>query len=66
MKRLPMDEVKKCPKCGEKMNLGQTGAQGEMRIRKPGDVYGDVIVPFCCPNCGFVEWYIEKKLVNQK
>jgi len=44
----------------------KTGAQGEMRIRKPGDVYGDVIVPFCCPNCGFVEWYIEKKLINQK
>jgi hypothetical protein len=48
------------------MNLGQTGAQGEMRVRKPGDFYGDVIVPYFCPNCGFVEWYIEKKLTNQK
>ncbi len=61
-----MDEVKKCPKCGEKMNLGQTGAQGEMRVRKPGDYIGDVVVPYFCPNCGFVEWYIEKKLANQK
>jgi predicted nucleic-acid-binding Zn-ribbon protein len=60
-----MDENKKCPKCGEKMNLGQTGAQGEMRIRKPGDFYGDVIVPLYCQNCGYIEWYIEKKLINK-
>ncbi len=60
-----MDDSNKCPKCGETMTVGKTGAQGQMRIRKPGDVYGDVIIPVYCNNCGYVEWYIENKLRKQ-
>ncbi len=57
-----MGNVKKCPKCGEPMTIGQTGAQGEMRIRKAGDVYVEVIIPLYCQNCGYVEWYLGKRL----
>jgi predicted nucleic-acid-binding Zn-ribbon protein len=53
-----------CPKCGNMMERGKSGGQGLMTVRKKGDFFGDTIVPIFCPNCGYVEWYIENKLTS--
>ena len=56
-----MQESKKCPKCGNIMQVGRTGL-GAAVVRKQGDLFGDEIVPLYCPNCGFVEWWMKNKL----
>jgi predicted nucleic-acid-binding Zn-ribbon protein len=61
-----MQESKKCPKCGNTMQIGKTGSQGAMLVRKQGDLFGDTIIPLYCQNCGYVEWWIENKLDTQK
>jgi predicted nucleic-acid-binding Zn-ribbon protein len=60
-----MQGTKKCPKCGNVMKAGKSGGQGLMEIRKQGDFFGESIIPLYCENCGYVEWYIEKKLENR-
>jgi predicted RNA-binding Zn-ribbon protein involved in translation (DUF1610 family) len=56
-------EVKKCPKCGGEMELGQDltpfslHSVGCVRLRKTDDQIGDKIIPFYCKNCGFIEIY---------
>ncbi len=66
-----MQEGKKCPKCGSKMeeanSLGSTAGHplGGTTIVKQGDLVGDKIVPFYCKNCGFIELFVEKFLTSQ-
>jgi len=59
-----MSEVKKCPKCGGEMALGEAlvgyGVWG-FRLKKPGDYVGDRIVPYWCKKCGYIEFYKEMK-----
>ena len=54
-----MSEVKKCPKCGEEMEKGKDlkGYGMHILLRKSGDLLGDIIIPFYCKNCGFIELY---------
>jgi predicted nucleic-acid-binding Zn-ribbon protein len=55
-----MSEVKKCPKCGGEMKSGEISGGGYgFRIRKEGDLSGDMINSFYCRDCGFVELYKE-------
>lgn len=55
-------EVKKCPKCDGEMKQGsRLASYGGVRFAKEGDFVGDVIIPFYCKNCGFIELYKEMK-----
>ncbi len=66
-----MQEGKKCPKCGGKMekanSLGSTAGHplGGTTIVKQGDFVGDKIAPFYCKNCGYIELYVKKFLTSQ-
>ena len=59
-----MSEVKKCPKCGGEMEKG-TRITGYLtiaiRFTKWGDLKGDMIIPFYCKKCGYIELYKEMK-----
>jgi len=46
---------KKCPKCGNE--LEKTVLSSLIHIKKKGDFVGDLIVPYLCRNCGFIEFY---------
>jgi len=58
-----MSEIKKCSKCGEEMEKGKDLRPdsihyvGSVHFRKTDDWIGDVIVPFCCKKCGYIELY---------
>lgn len=59
-----MSEVKKCPKCrGEMVKAGRMVAMsgGGMTFVK-GDFIANLIIPFYCKKCGYIELYrkIEK------
>jgi predicted nucleic-acid-binding Zn-ribbon protein len=62
-----MSEVKKCPKCGNSMEMGK-GLQalsvwlGYVTVAKESAWLGHKVIPFICKNCGFVELYDEKSL----
>jgi predicted nucleic-acid-binding Zn-ribbon protein len=57
-----MSEAKKCPKCGAEMQKGMDlRGWGSVTLRKEYDLIGDMIIPFYCENCGFVELYRQKK-----
>lgn len=60
-----MNEVLKCPRCGNEMKrkrdlVGHSAVA--IRVRKSNDWCGDIIIPFECQNCGYVELYNEKYL----
>ncbi len=69
-------EVKRCPKCGGEMISALLSTQKKLRLETDlkrrlvrlyiggwalakGSFYG--IVPFCCKNCGYIEFFKEKK-----
>jgi predicted nucleic-acid-binding Zn-ribbon protein len=57
-------DVKKCPKCGGEMEIGYLSRapfwlRGKSMYKfgvNPPRIYG-----FACKNCGYVEFYLEKK-----
>jgi predicted nucleic-acid-binding Zn-ribbon protein len=55
-----MQETKKCPKCGNPMEMGKGLGQigGYVTVAKKGDLIGHKVIPYICKNCGFVELYI--------
>jgi predicted nucleic-acid-binding Zn-ribbon protein len=63
-----MSEVKKCPKCGNPMEMGkglvlfETSIWGYIAVAKQSHWRGHKVIPFICKNCGFVELYDEKSL----
>jgi predicted nucleic-acid-binding Zn-ribbon protein len=69
-----VNEVKKCPKCAGKMARGseQTldvafrctrgGTEGPERLEK----YNFKIQPYYCENCGYIEFYKEKRLLSHE
>ena len=72
-------EAKKCPKCGAEMTKGseQTlddafrctrggtgGPEREKIERERLEKYNFNIQPYCCENCGYIEFYKEKKGVK--
>lgn len=64
-------EPMKCPKCGGLMKqasrLDTKAANiGDVRLCKPGDIWGDTITPFYCDYCGYIELFLEKKLVRSE
>ena len=62
-----MSEVKKCPKCGEEMALGESVAgRWGFRFRKPGDWVGDRIIPYCRKKCSYIEFYKEIKCEKEQ
>ena len=57
-----MSEVKKCPKCGGKMEEGRRlYAASGVTFAKKGDMFGDRIIPYYCRNCGYIELFKEMK-----
>ena len=62
-----MTEVKKCPKCNEKMVRGSDQTLDDaFRCTRPLDPkmleqYVYKIQPHTCENCGYIEFYKEKK-----
>ncbi len=63
-----MNEVKKCPKCGSEMKReDKLTGYGFIAVKSaPKSSEGrDKIVPFYCPNCGYVELYNEVYLREQ-
>lgn len=63
-----MNEVLKCPKCGSEMKRKRVLAGYQavgIRVRKGGDWFGDLVIPFECQNCGFIELYNEKNLKKE-
>lgn len=62
-----MSVVKKCPKCGGEMEKEKDlRGYGSVTLRKSGDFIGDMIIPFYCKNCGFIELYRQKNLNQQQ
>ena len=65
-----MSDVKKCRKCNSEMTeadkmVGYGFIPVHIWINKDWGtkmVGGDKIVPFCCPNCGYIELYNEKNM----
>ncbi len=58
-----MQESKKCPKCGNLLERGNSlGASEGIRMLKKNDILGDTIAPFYCKNCGYIELYNQKYL----
>jgi hypothetical protein len=67
------NEVKKCPKCHGKMVRGSEetlddafrctrgGALGSRRLERYDFKYDFKIQPYCCENCGYIEFFKEKK-----
>jgi len=58
-----MSEVKKCPKCDGDMEKGYlpgafswSPGTSLWKLRQPRRIYG-----YGCKNCGYVEFYLEKK-----
>jgi len=55
------NSVKKCPKCSGEMEKGRriTGYWAiAIRFTKKDDLFkGDMIIPFYCKNCGYIELY---------
>ncbi len=41
------------------------GSYVEVKLKKKGDVIGDIIVPFHCRFCGHIEFYNAKYTVGQ-
>jgi len=59
-----MSEVKKCPKCGGEMEKGAriTGYLTiAVRFTRMSDLKGDMIIPYYCKKCGFIELFKEIK-----
>jgi len=55
-------EVKNCPKCGGEVETGRRLVSfTEITLVKEGQYVGDRILPLCCKNCGYIEFYKEKK-----
>ena len=58
-----MQEIKKCPRCGNQLEKGNSlGARDGLTMLKKGDFLGDNIIPFYCTNCGYIELYNQKFL----
>jgi predicted nucleic-acid-binding Zn-ribbon protein len=57
-----MQEAKKCPKCGNALERGSL--RWGLNLMKQGDIQGDIIVPFHCKNCGYIEFYNGKYTVG--
>lgn len=58
------EEGLKCPKCGGEMEKGAriTGYLTiAVRFTKKSDLKGDMIIPFYCTDCGYIELYKEMK-----
>jgi predicted nucleic-acid-binding Zn-ribbon protein len=61
-----MNEVKKCPKCGGQMEIGHLDGtynwnKGKTYIRLR---HGPRIWGYACENCGYVEFYVEGKVLS--
>jgi predicted nucleic-acid-binding Zn-ribbon protein len=59
------NKAKKCPKCGSPLEEGSLSHGGKtllpsFTVLKKGDLLGDVIALFYCPDCGYIELYNEK------
>jgi len=55
-----LNSVNKCPKCNGEMERGRrmTGYLTiAIRFTKKHDSKGDMIIPFYCKNCGYIELY---------
>jgi predicted nucleic-acid-binding Zn-ribbon protein len=65
------NEPIKCPKCGNVMKQASrldisSHALGDVKLCKAGDMWGDTITPFYCDYCGYIELFLEKKLVRNE
>ena len=59
-----MSEAKICPKCSGEMVKGHriTGhLVTAVRFTKMSDMIGDMIIPYYCRKCGFIELFKEMK-----
>jgi len=60
------NEARKCPKCGSEMELVDKivgyGLHAARLFNKYDLSRGDKIIPYYCPNCGYIELYNEKYL----
>lgn len=64
-------EVGKCPKCSGDMVRGDglvvhTSLLASVSLAKRGDVLGDIIIPYYCEKCGYIEFYKEMKGVSSE
>ena len=58
------NEVAMCTKCGGNMVQGDrlvahTAALAGVSLAKRGDILGDMIIPYYCEKCGYIEFYKE-------
>ena len=56
-----MEEIKKCPKCGEVMVKGQEGTHLWKRFEKKTFLGAQKYATFACLKCGLLESYLELK-----
>jgi predicted nucleic-acid-binding Zn-ribbon protein len=63
-----MNEVKKCPKCGGKMEIGYLNnawrwmrGKSRWQLKVGPNIYGHA-----CENCGYVEFYLEKEGISHE
>lgn len=59
-----MSEAKTCPKCRGEMEKGAriTGhLVTAVRFTKMSDMIGEMIIPYYCKKCGFIELFKELK-----
>jgi predicted nucleic-acid-binding Zn-ribbon protein len=62
-KEWAMSEIKKCPKCGRELELGQVRDAPYWRkgIRLLDIGFGERIFAYRCASCGYIELYAQKK-----
>lgn len=63
-----MSEVKKCPKCNSKMiRVKRLAAVPQHPVYLYNGFLSSLgnVIPFCCPNCGYIELYNEENLKNK-
>jgi len=59
-----MHAAKICPKCGNQLERGSLQSYGDVRVLKGGDLRGDIVVPFQCRFCGYIELYNSKYTIG--
>jgi predicted RNA-binding Zn-ribbon protein involved in translation (DUF1610 family) len=62
-----MNDDKKCPKCGRTM-VGdrRLASYTEITLKKEEEYIGDSVLPFYCPDCGYIELYREEENKRQE
>lgn len=66
-----MNEAKKCPKCGGATEVGYTRGggrwlRGRSLLRAEFSLELPRLIGYACKNCGYVEFYVERKATKLK